>query len=255
MLIIPRETEDDEESEESDEEDESEINREKQDPERGREKDEGGDGGRRAHSLDRHPRSPEDPFRTAQNLGGGMTIGRGTLSRGKQPRGTMLWSSDSQQDSPDGSVGMKRTESLESVVHLPQDGPVEEVPKDEIELLEEAGLIPPETTVAPLKTPELGVSEEKDVKDEAGDGMEDVGLEDEVEEPEAGGGKDVEEKGEDADKEVIPNKQMKADEAEEESSETAEKEEAVSGAGEREGEEISAAKADQPHGDSGAQEE
>lgn len=174
---------------------------------RGREKDDkdgdGPGGTRRPHSLDRHAGPHEDlrPASTAAVAGvkSGVSdtppwasavkgslkgdVRGGTQARGKQARGTMLWSSEpdvepepsapttgtSTTDSP-----LERTESIESAIHMPSvaeaaaepEGPShvaasaatvqssadEPVPKDEIELLEERGEIPVEPSVSPLPT-------------------------------------------------------------------------------------------------------
>lgn len=127
----------------------------------------------------------EDPFRSSPRA---MGSSRGTLGRGKQSRGTMLWNSD-MPAVPDVPVGpeLSRTESNQTAVLIEEtreavasdaapgesvgdvaesaepstaagadsvdDVEEEPVPKDEIELLEEEGVIPPATTVSPLLPP------------------------------------------------------------------------------------------------------
>ena len=240
----------DEPEDESDESDEDDSHDR---PARGRDKDdkdaEGPGGVRRPHSLDRHAGPHEDlrPSSTAAatavgaksgdtdtppwasavkgSLRGELTLrgGKGgTLARGKQARGTMLWSSEpdvepeaaatpAATDSADHSL--ERTESIESAIHIPsvveaaaepeQPSDIaiaaatvpppsdEQVPKDEIELLEEKGEIPPEPSVSPLPTateapvapaPPVAISEAPSTESKSShdaDGMVDVKLEDE----------------------------------------------------------------------------
>ena len=116
-----------------------------------------------------------DPFNptpsdTTVSTGEELSRGRGTMGRGRQSRGTMLWSSDAsptpQPPDPDREMEytLGRTESAETMVHVGSDN-VEQnesemedgtVPKDEIELMEEEGNIPPESSVAPL--PDTGLT-------------------------------------------------------------------------------------------------
>ncbi|KAK4686652.1 hypothetical protein P7C73_g3471, partial [Tremellales sp. Uapishka_1] len=190
LLVIPRdvvvslgrEEEDDDEDSESSSDDE-------QEGERGRVPTD--TVGKRPHSL---PPQGQEPLSTVQKV----PLGRGTLSRGKNSRGTMLWSSESSAPSlPDDKadepkLGRNRSESIQSAVHL---GPEEveilatpehkdpEVPKDDIELLEEQGKIPPlkvegETEAETGSTRET--KEEVSKKDE--NEMEDVALDAEVSE-------------------------------------------------------------------------
>lgn len=115
------------------------------------------------------------------------TLGRSTL--GKKSRGTMLWTSDTDTPAKDISTPtaetpgteLERTDSVETAILAPSDlegdGPVsvgltpevgreeeeEEVvvPKDEIELLEEEGVLKTEGAVSPLPpTANLGASTE-----------------------------------------------------------------------------------------------
>lgn len=110
------------------------------------------------------------------------TLGRSTL--GRKVRGTMLWTSDSSDpvavpplpSTPEATSAegapLERTESIETAVLVDEDpsqlqpldivsAPVEDepdvpepvVPKDEIELLEEEGKIPPISSVSPLPPP------------------------------------------------------------------------------------------------------
>jgi len=102
--------------------------------------------------------------------------GTGTLGRGKKGRGTMLWSSDSPSTSEAATTPtveteenpLERTDSIETAILAPEDlegeGPVapvigpepkgedveEEVPKDEIELLEEEGVLAPLPSSSPI---------------------------------------------------------------------------------------------------------
>lgn len=104
--------------------------------------------------------------------------GTGTLGRGKKGRGTMLWSSDSPSTSEATTTPtveseenpLERTDSIETAILAPEDlegeGPVppviapepkeedveEEVPKDEIELLEEEGVLEPIPASSPIPT-------------------------------------------------------------------------------------------------------
>jgi len=134
-----------------------------------------------------------------------MTLGRNSL--GRKSRGTMLWSSDSNEEPPpvpplpsiagdQSGAPLERTESVETAIFVPEetesgveapasestgpeDPPLEpaSVPKDEIELLEESGALAPEPSVSPLppvdhadaspKAEELGTAD---------DGMEEVML-------------------------------------------------------------------------------
>lgn len=212
-MIIPREAIEEEEDEESDE---NESEEDEQDGERGREvKGEE----KRTQSLDRGLRkdtavSPEntskdrqavpsvqveDPFGGGDSEGipvGKETLGRGTLGRGKQSRGTMLWSSDAPPvptlwtAAEDPGVGLTRSDSIESAVHIGRDEVAEDaesesepVPKDEIELLEEQGKIPVQPSASPPPQalhPDLddeNVVTEGPMED---DDMEEVKLEDEV---------------------------------------------------------------------------
>jgi hypothetical protein len=179
---------------------------------------------RRTHSLDRHPVSNLDPIQpprlppkdmetqkekspglkleeisatpesrtysqdtmTAQKFDRNMTMGKGTLGRGKQSRGTMLWTSDTPSvpededgagEAGEGVGGMTRSDSQDTMVHVGpetaqtvpeaesseigsvgdakdlearEDETGEVVPKDEIELLEEEGKLKPEPSVSPL---------------------------------------------------------------------------------------------------------
>lgn len=119
-----------------------------------------------------------DPFRSSPRTAGSLRAGgAGTLGRGKQPRGTMLWNSDMSDTVGEKGVPigpeLTRTESNQTAVLLEEpeeekeaekgeavrdtaiaadEEGVEEppVPKDEIELLEEEGIIPPENPVSPL---------------------------------------------------------------------------------------------------------
>jgi hypothetical protein len=103
--------------------------------------------------------------------------GTGTLGRGKKGRGTMLWSSDSPSTSEAATTPtveteenpLERTDSIETAILAPEDlegeGPVppvialepkedaieeEVVPKDEIELLEEEGVLAPLPSSSPI---------------------------------------------------------------------------------------------------------
>jgi hypothetical protein len=106
--------------------------------------------------------------------------GTGTLGRGKKGRGTMLWSSDSPSTSNEAEAAttptveteenpLERTDSIETAILAPEDlegeGPVapvitpepkedaieeEVVPKDEIELLEEEGVLAPLPPSSPI---------------------------------------------------------------------------------------------------------
>jgi hypothetical protein len=209
LLIIPRDAvgklgQEDEEEDEEDSEESSEEEDER--AERGREVVEE----KRSQSLDRELRpsvSPgqggrmrtvlpssnsKDPFRpgTIREERGGMTMGRG-----KQPRGTMLWSSDAPpvpelhpepEQIDDAGLALARTESTETAVHVGPEDEVEEekpVPKDEIEMLEDEGKIPVESSMAPLpqQTPEEATPEQvEEMREGEEDGMEEVKLEDEV---------------------------------------------------------------------------
>ncbi|ORX38815.1 Mob1/phocein [Kockovaella imperatae] len=94
--------------------------------------------------------SPDQSFKSIRG-----TLSRGTNGRGKQPRGTMLWSSDSESAAlptvPEPGSDLIRTESNETAIHVGTSDESEsvstatsdEVPKDEIDLLEEQGKIPP----------------------------------------------------------------------------------------------------------------
>jgi hypothetical protein len=189
---------------------------------------------RRTHSLDRHPVSNLDPIQpprlppkdmetqkdkspglkseelsatpesrthsqdtmTAQKFDRNMTLGKGTLGRGKQSRGTMLWTSDTPSVPEDedgagevgeGVGGMTRSDSQDTMVHVgPETAPAvpevesdeigavggakdlegredetgEVVPKDEIELLEEEGKLKPEPTVSSLPSSPATATEE-----------------------------------------------------------------------------------------------
>jgi hypothetical protein len=123
-----------------------------------------------AANMDMSP-GKEDPFRSSPRAG------RGTLGRGKQPRGTMLWTSD-MSGVPAIPIGpeLSRTESSQTAILIeePEDtadasGTVvgggekaaeededDAVPKDEIELLEESGVLKSEATVSPLPPPQVG---------------------------------------------------------------------------------------------------
>jgi hypothetical protein len=106
--------------------------------------------------------------------------GTGTLGRGKKGRGTMLWSSDSPSTSNEAEAAttptveteenpLERTDSIETAILAPEDlegeGPVapvitpetkedeieeEVVGKDEIELLEEEGVLAPLPSSSPI---------------------------------------------------------------------------------------------------------
>ncbi len=117
------------------------------------------------------------------------------MGRGKQPRGTMLWSSDAPpvpelhpepEQIDDAGLALARTESTETAVHVGPEDEVEEekpVPKDEIEMLEDEGKIPVESSMAPLpqQTPEEATPEQvEEMREGEEDGMEEVKLEDEV---------------------------------------------------------------------------
>lgn len=111
---------------------------------------------------------------------GGGVMGKGTKGRGKQSRGTMLWSSDTAEITPSipevppvpslgGGADLGRTDSRESAIYIGTEEPStptqeepkfalnddveEEVPKDEIELLEEQGKLEVESDVSPLPPP------------------------------------------------------------------------------------------------------
>jgi len=125
-----------------------------------------------------------DPFRSSPRTVGSLRAGgAGTLGRGKQPRGTMLWNSDMSDTVGEKGVPigpeLTRTESNQTAVLLEE--PEEElskeeaevqgkttleeteplpVPKDEIELLEEEGVIPPENPVSPLPPAETAAESE-----------------------------------------------------------------------------------------------
>ncbi|WVR04616.1 hypothetical protein IAU60_001627 [Kwoniella sp. DSM 27419] len=182
-------------------------------------------------SRNQHSASPKDPEGHGEEsaeaeegdalasgrMGGrsGMTLGRGTLGRGKQPRSTMLWgpslegseeasASTHTEDTSETSVkGRDRSESIESAIHVPSLEPTTEVPdqaledlaaevpaaesavvdeaeeeqaeaedelpvpKDEIELLEEEGVLKPQETVAPLAPASLGTAEQPATTEEA----------------------------------------------------------------------------------------
>ena len=204
LLVIPpeavsafaNEEEDEDESEESEDEDEDEDDDDKEeaDEERGRgDKSESRDQEKRTRSLDRHgpPAINDFPPLKLQTNGNAETpkaeespgqnsikVGKGTLGRGRQARGTMLWSSDavppppvpSAQEVPGTGAELSRTESNQTAVLIGEDDDQhtestskssendapdasagsEAVPKDEIELLEEEGIVSPESTVAPL---------------------------------------------------------------------------------------------------------
>jgi hypothetical protein len=112
--------------------------------------------------------------------------GTGTLGRGKKGRGTMLWSSDSPSTSTEGEATtptveteenpLERTDSIETAILAPEDlegeGPVvpaaitpdleegdnekeEVVGKDEIELMEEEGVLAPLPPSSPIHTSSL----------------------------------------------------------------------------------------------------
>jgi hypothetical protein len=138
-----------------------------------------------------HPMAKNKPERemTVQKVGERQkTFGRGTLGRGKQSRGTMLWTSDEpvfpeepsagRATNTAAGTGMTRSESLESVVHIEaEEVPVSSTiaassvempaearenegvpapvaaPKDEIEPFEEEGVLPPGLDVSPLPAP------------------------------------------------------------------------------------------------------
>lgn len=119
-----------------------------------------------------------DPFRSSPRTVGSLRAGGpGTLGRGKQPRGTMLWNSDMSNTVGEKGVPigpeLTRTESNQTAVLIEEPEEEQEavtndagstnetgvsdeeveplpVPKDEIELLEEEGVIPPENPVSPL---------------------------------------------------------------------------------------------------------
>ncbi|ORY31020.1 Mob1/phocein [Naematelia encephala] len=200
LLVIPRDaigpfTSDEEDEDDEEEEEVSSEESEGDQAERGRDKEEGENGGRRTKSLDRNheisptnrPRQPllpkneplplhvegqVDPPVTVQRSG--TIMAKGTLGRGKQSRGTMLWTSDDAPPLPlpeRDPNGLTRSESIESIVRVEPTEipagieesvstssteppiPVPDVPKDEIELLEEQGAISPATSVSPLKPP------------------------------------------------------------------------------------------------------
>lgn len=207
LLVIPREVvgaykehtdsddsdeEEDDDDEEEEEEDEEEESEEESDT-RGR-GEKGETKEKRTRSLDRHgppssldmpkaarsgtilPDPAATPLAEDTNASPRKTDpfwsspqSSATLSRGKQPRGTMLWNSD-MSSIPAIPVGpeLSRTESNQTAVLL--DGPgetaeedvageseeIEVVPKDEIELLEEEGVLPSETAVSPLPPPAEG---------------------------------------------------------------------------------------------------
>lgn len=155
-----------------------------------------------------------DPFRSSppDSTSSKALNGKKTLGRGKQPRGTMLWNSD--MDAGEVSVGpeLSRTGSSQTAILIeepqqqltsgsvmPVDGESvggsgdlskemskesesEEttedevpVPKDEIELLEEEGIIPPEPTVSPLPPTGVGETQTDDQRDAPEDDVKDLG--------------------------------------------------------------------------------
>lgn len=120
----------------------------------------------------------DDPFRSSPR----SATTRGTLGRGKQPRGTMLWTTDT-PNVPDLPIGpmLSRTESNQTAILIEEElgqevsdtttseETVEEgaelpVPKDEIELLEEEGVIPPAESVSPLPPPSQDEVESEETK-------------------------------------------------------------------------------------------
>lgn len=213
------EEEDDDEGSDEDEEDEDEIEYISDTTKRGR-GDQAGKGEKRTRSLDRHgppssteepikpkllqrsdtvvptPENPareispgkEDPFKASPRLSSRPRpiSGKGTLGRGKQGRGTMLWNSDmsAMGDIPIGPE-LTRSESNQTAILIEEDEPAVQsvaedlkdvdkaesgeskvqdedelpVPKDEIELLEEEGIIPPAPTVSPLPPPQPATKE------------------------------------------------------------------------------------------------
>ena len=117
--------------------------------------------------------------------------GTGTLGRGKKGRGTMLWSSDSPSTTNEAEAAttptveteenpLERTDSIETAILAPEDlegeGPVapvitpepkeedveEEVPKDEIELLEEEGVLAPLPSSSPMPASSTDIKPDTD---------------------------------------------------------------------------------------------
>jgi hypothetical protein len=118
--------------------------------------------------------------------------GTGTLGRGKKGRGTMLWSSDSPSTSNEAEAAttptveteenpLERTDSIETAILAPEDlegeGPVapvitpepkedaieeEVVPKDEIELLEEEGVLAPLPPSSPMPASSTDIKPDTD---------------------------------------------------------------------------------------------
>ncbi|WWD21494.1 hypothetical protein CI109_105980 [Kwoniella shandongensis] len=183
LLVIPREVvgqfssnsadeeDEEEEDEEEDDEDEDEDEADEGDSDeedgdadvtrrgRGEEESAGTKGEKRPHSLDRHP-YPQSTASSSTNedsglgtsiasaAGAGMTIGRGTLGRGKQPRATMVWggaadapalpeSQGEEEEAADDTAARTRarSESIESAVHIPSLDKTE-VPDEALEALE-----------------------------------------------------------------------------------------------------------------------
>ena len=196
------------------EEDDDEDEEEERIGDRGRDA-EGKTEEKRTQSLDRALRpsvSPEIPQRTRRSLatveassedaygistnrevGGGMTMGRGTKGRGKQSRGTMLWSSDAPPvpemkavETADNGLGSARTEFSESLVPVGSASEEEQAglspvrtplsfPKDEIDLLEEEGKISPRSDLGSVLQPAISTVAEAEKEEE--EGMEEVELE------------------------------------------------------------------------------
>lgn len=138
--------------------------------------------------------------------------GTGTLGRGKKGRGTMLWSSDSPSTSEATTTPtveseenpLERTDSIETAILAPEDlegeGPVppviapetkeeeveEEVPKDEIELLEEEGVLEPLPTSSPIPASVDTTKSDSDSPDNVTGDVEKAGKLEKVDEIEKG---------------------------------------------------------------------
>ena len=139
--------------------------------------------------------------------------GTGTLGRGKKGRGTMLWSSDTPSTSETTTTPtveseadpLQRTESIETAILAPEDlegeGPVppviapepkeedvkeEEVPKDEIELLEEEGVLEPLPTSSPIPASVDITKPDSDIPSNAPGDVDNAGKLEKVDEIEKG---------------------------------------------------------------------
>jgi len=141
--------------------------------------------------------------------------GTGTLGRGKKGRGTMLWSSDTPSSSEATTTPtveseenpLERTDSIETAILAPEDlegeGPVppvtapepkeedveeeeEEVPKDEIELLEEEGVLEPLPASSPIPAASDTTKPDSDSPDNAPEDEEKAGKLEKVDEIEKG---------------------------------------------------------------------